>query len=52
MRMGDEGVHIVKPEDGGGLPYKPSAGIDADVDAGTDDIEDYDENLIRELFLK
>lgn len=49
MRLGDQGVKIVKPEDGGGLPHKPSGGVDADVDDSGDDIEDYDENLLREL---
>lgn len=44
MAIGDKGVKIVKPEDGGGLFHKP--GTDADVDAGFDDIEDYDENAV------
>lgn len=44
MRIGDKGVKIVKPEDGGGLFHKP--GTDADIDAGFDDIEDYDENAV------
>lgn len=49
MRLGDEGIKVVKPEDGGGFPQKPSSGTDADIDAGDEDIEDYDENFIREL---
>lgn len=44
MAIGDKGVKIVKPEDGGGLFHKP--GTDADIDAGFDDIEDYDENAV------
>lgn len=41
MRIGDKGVKIVSPEDGGGI--KP--GVDADIDAGYDPIADYDENV-------
>lgn len=44
MAIGDKGVKIVRPEDGGGLFVKP--GTDADIDAGFDDIEDYDENAV------
>jgi len=44
MRLGNNGVKIVKPEDGPGLP---NYATDADVDAGGPDIEDYDENLVR-----
>lgn len=44
MRLGDKGVKIVKPEDGGGLFHKP--GTDAEIDAGFDDIEEYDENAV------
>lgn len=44
MAIGDKGVKLVKPEDGGGLFHKP--GTDADVDAGFDDVEDYDENAV------
>lgn len=51
MRMGDQGVKIVKPDDDG-FPAHPYGGSNAEVDSGDDDdIEDYDENLIR-LFLK
>ncbi|KAJ6644658.1 hypothetical protein Bhyg_09627, partial [Pseudolycoriella hygida] len=46
MRIGDQGVKIVKPEDGAGLP-EISNGNDAVIDSGNDEIEDYDENLIR-----
>lgn len=48
MRIGDQGVKIVKPEDGAGLPGIAN-GNDAIVDSGNDDIEDYDENLVREI---
>lgn len=41
LRIGDKGVKIVTPEDGGGI--KP--GVDADIDAGYDPIDDYDENV-------
>lgn len=44
MAIGDKGVKIVRPEDGGGLFHKP--GTDADIDAGFDDIEEYDENAV------
>lgn len=50
-RMGAQGIAMVKPEDGGALPItNPLGGVDAVVDAGEDDIEDYDENLVRSLF--
>lgn len=35
-------MKIVKPEDGSELFHKP--GTDAEIDAGFDDVEDYDEN--------
>lgn len=41
--MGDKGVKIVGPEDGGGIAHKP--GTDADIDAGYEPIDDYDENV-------
>lgn len=44
MRIGDKGVKVVKPEDGSGLFHKP--GTDADIDAGYDEVEDYDENVV------
>lgn len=51
LRMGAQGIAMVKPDDGGGLPIaSPLGGVDAVVDAGQDDIEDYDENLVRSLF--
>lgn len=51
MRIGDMGVAVVKPEDGSGLPQNPgNAGTDADIDAGDDDIDDYDENVVRQIF--
>lgn len=49
MRIGDQGVKIVKPEDGGDLPLRPTYGNDSIIDSGNDDIEDYDENLIRSV---
>lgn len=48
MRIGDQGVKIVKPEDGADLPGITNTN-DAIIDAGTDDIEDYDENLVRKV---
>lgn len=44
MRIGDQGVKIVSPEEGGGI-HKP--GTDAEIDSGSDDIDDYDENVVR-----
>lgn len=44
MRIGDQGVKIVKPEDGADLPGI-TTGNDAIIDSGNDDIEDYDENV-------
>lgn len=41
-------MKIVKPEDGAGLPGVTNAN-DAIVDAGNDDIEEYDENLVRKI---
>lgn len=39
MRLGTDGVALVKPEDGGGLPHPSST-------AGPDEeIEEYDENI-------
>lgn len=49
--MGAQGIAMVKPDEAGGLPISnPHGGVDAVVDAGEDDIEDYDENLVRSLF--
>lgn len=40
---------MVSPDEGGGLSVpNPQGGVDAVVDAG-DDIEDYDENVVRSL---
>lgn len=47
MRIGDQGVKIVGPEDGGGLITKPET--DAEIDAGYDPIDDYDENVARNI---
>lgn len=51
MRIGDNGVKIVKPEDAGFL-QKP--GSDAEIDTGYDDVEDYDENAVvrRKNFMR
>ncbi|XP_059614298.1 uncharacterized protein LOC132260292 [Phlebotomus argentipes] len=45
LRMGDKGVKVMKPEDDS---FRPQTGgnLEAEVDAG-DDIEDYDENVVR-----
>lgn len=40
--FGDKGVKIVKPEVG--YPVRPS---DVEVDEDNDEIEDYDENVVR-----
>ncbi|CAH2050171.1 unnamed protein product, partial [Iphiclides podalirius] len=50
-RMGANGLAMVKPEESGGLPIpNPQGGVDAVIDAGEDDIEEYDDNLVRSLF--
>lgn len=49
MRLGDQGVKIVKPDDDSLVPTNPNPGNEADIDAGDDDIEDYDELLSRKL---
>lgn len=44
MRVGAQGVKLVKPEDGGGLPNaEVSNGNDAVVDAGADVGDEYDD---------
>lgn len=49
--MGAQGVAMVKPDDTANLQIpNPQGGVDAVIDAGEDDIEDYDENLVRSLF--
>ncbi|XP_062545069.1 uncharacterized protein LOC134211812 [Armigeres subalbatus] len=44
LRMGDKGVKILKPGEGSGLNKPP--GLDAEVDSGTSDIDDYDEHVV------
>lgn len=49
--MGANGIAMMRPEEGGGITIpNPQGGVDAVIDAGEDDIEDYDENLVRSLF--
>ncbi|CAK1601796.1 unnamed protein product [Parnassius mnemosyne] len=51
LRMGANGIAMVKPDEGGGLPIpNPHGGVDAVIDAGEDDIEEYDDSLVRSLF--
>lgn len=48
MRLGDQGVKLVKPEDGGGLPQRPFDDGDGENNGDDDsDEEDYDELLVR-----
>lgn len=47
MRLGDQGVKLVKPEEGGGLPQRPSDGDGDNNGDDDDDDEDYDELLVR-----
>ncbi|CAG4965419.1 unnamed protein product [Colias eurytheme] len=51
LRMGANGLAMVRPEENGGLPIpNPQGGVDAVIDAGEDDIEEYDEqNIVRSL---
>ncbi|XP_053966474.1 uncharacterized protein LOC128868422 [Anastrepha ludens] len=42
LLFGDKGVKIVKPEQG--YPVRPT---DVDIDDGDDEIEEYDENVVR-----
>lgn len=42
MLFGDKGIKIVKPEQG--YPVRPN---DVEIDEGDDEIEDYDENVVR-----
>jgi len=44
LLFGDHGVKIVPPEQG--YPVRPN---DVDIDDGDDEIEDYDENVVRSL---
>lgn len=43
--MGDKGVKIIKPGDNSGLPTKPP-GLEAEIDEGSEDIDDYDEAVV------
>ncbi|XP_038113999.1 uncharacterized protein LOC6054296 [Culex quinquefasciatus] len=43
LRMGDKGIKVLKPGEGSGLTRPP--GLEAEIDAGTEDIDDYDEVL-------
>ncbi|XP_075970657.1 uncharacterized protein LOC142973023 [Anticarsia gemmatalis] len=50
LRMGANGIAMVNPGDNGGLPIaSPSGGVDAVIDEGEEDIEDYDENVVKSL---
>lgn len=42
LLFGDKGIKIVKPEQG--YPVRPN---DVEIDEGDDEIEDYDENVVR-----
>lgn len=47
--MGADGLAMIRPEDNGGITIQnPHGGVDAVVDSG-DDIEDYDENVVKSL---
>lgn len=49
--MGANGLAMVGPEENGGIPIpNPQGGVDAVIDAGDDDIEEYDENNVKSLF--
>ncbi|XP_026320206.1 uncharacterized protein LOC113230476 isoform X2 [Hyposmocoma kahamanoa] len=49
LRMGADGLAMMRPEDNGGITIpNPQGGVDAVVDSG-DDIEDYDENVVKSL---
>ncbi|XP_050362247.1 uncharacterized protein LOC126781344 [Nymphalis io] len=51
LRMGANGIVMIGPEENGGISVpNPQGGVDAVIDAGEDDIEDYDENnIVRSL---
>ncbi|XP_052737626.1 uncharacterized protein LOC112042996 [Bicyclus anynana] len=51
LRMGANGIAMMRPEENGGISIpNPQGGVDAVVDAGEDDIEEYDEtNIVRSL---
>lgn len=41
---------MIGPEENGGIVVpNPQGGVDAVIDAGEDDIEDYDENVVKSL---
>lgn len=42
LLFGDKGIKIVKPEEG--YPVRPT---DVEIDEDNDEIEDYDENVVR-----
>ncbi|EDS32482.1 conserved hypothetical protein [Culex quinquefasciatus] len=45
LRMGDKGIKVLKPGEGSGLTRPP--GLEAEIDAGTEDIDDYDEGNLQ-----
>ncbi|XP_060804669.1 uncharacterized protein LOC132902699 [Amyelois transitella] len=50
LRMGSNGIAMVKPGESDGLVVvNPQGGYDAVIDAGEDDVEDYDENVVKSL---
>ncbi|XP_045450567.1 uncharacterized protein LOC123659367 [Melitaea cinxia] len=50
LRMGANGIVMIGPEENGGIVVpNPQGGVDAVIDAGEDDIEDYDENVVKSL---
>uniref|UniRef100_A0A2A4IY58 DUF4773 domain-containing protein n=1 Tax=Heliothis virescens TaxID=7102 RepID=A0A2A4IY58_HELVI len=50
LRMGANGLAMVKPYEDVGIPITdPQGGVDAVIDAGEDDIDDYDENVVRSI---
>lgn len=49
--MGANGIAMMGPEDNSGLEIpNPQGGVDAVIDSGDDDIEEYDENLVKSMF--
>lgn len=48
--MGANGITMLSPDDNGGISIpNPLGAHNAVVDAGEDDIEDYDENVVKSL---
>ncbi|XP_058455174.1 uncharacterized protein LOC131432721 [Malaya genurostris] len=45
LRMGDKGIKVIKPGEDTYLSSRPP-GLEAEIDAGTDDIDDYDDAFI------